>query len=433
MSQVWVYLEPLDVLYLRGNNLFGGPGDHAEALMPPWPSVFAGALRSALLARAGVDLGRFTDEGAVHSNKEYEKVLGTPTQPGEFRVSAVLLCRPGEGAELQPIFPLPADLMVFKASGATPGEERANRCAPCSTHEGRRVSETGERHGSWGPPLEIRRLRPTPSGGALERVRHSGPTGTLPVLVRDKEGKPESGFWLTAEGWKAYVGGGTPSPEHLIKRSDLWDHDFRLGIARSRETYTVEAGRIYTTQTVAMKPGIGFLVGVEGCPADLFSGVNVVRLGGDGRGARLEVKEPPEIPRAQPSEGRVALVLLTPGLFPQGWLLPGAKKLNGDYRIACDGFAARLACAVIPRAQVVSGWDLPAHKPKPAQRTVPAGSVYFLDDVQGSVESYCQQLWVLIGDELTQLHGKDTLDSVWQQRKAEGFNNFLVAQWPKNT
>lgn len=433
MSQVWVYLEPLDVLYLRGNNLFGGPGDHAEALMPPWPSVFAGALRSALLARAGVDLGRFTDEGAVHTNKDYEKVLGTPTQPGEFRVSAVLLCRAGEGAELQPIFPLPADLAVFKASPGSSGEGHSSRCAPCSTHEPPHPKEGSERRGGDGPPVEVRRLRPALCSGALAHVRHNGPTGTLPVLVRDKEGKPESGFWLTAEGWKAYVAGGTPSPEHLVKRSDLWDHDFRLGIARSRETYTVEAGRIYTTQTVAMKPGIGFLVGVEGCPADLFSGVNVVRLGGDGRGARLEVKEPPEIPRAQPSEGRLALVLLTPGLFPQGWLLPGVRKADGEYRVACDGFSARLACAVVPRAQVVSGWDLPAHKPKPAQRTVPSGSVYYLDEVEGDVSRYLDRLWDLICDELPQRGEKDAYDTVWQQRKAEGFNNFLVAQWPKIT
>ncbi len=36
-----VFIEPLDVLLLRGNKLFGDPGSHGEALIPPWPSVAA--------------------------------------------------------------------------------------------------------------------------------------------------------------------------------------------------------------------------------------------------------------------------------------------------------------------------------------------------------------------------------------------------------
>ena len=44
------FIEPLDVLFLRGNQLFGEPGSHGEALMPPWPSVAAGALRTRMLA-----------------------------------------------------------------------------------------------------------------------------------------------------------------------------------------------------------------------------------------------------------------------------------------------------------------------------------------------------------------------------------------------
>ena len=37
-----LFLEPHDVLYLRGNKLFGDAGAHGEALMPPWPSMAAG-------------------------------------------------------------------------------------------------------------------------------------------------------------------------------------------------------------------------------------------------------------------------------------------------------------------------------------------------------------------------------------------------------
>ena len=50
------FLEPLDVLFLRGNKLFGDPGSFGESLIPPWPSVVAGALRSRMLADDRVDL-----------------------------------------------------------------------------------------------------------------------------------------------------------------------------------------------------------------------------------------------------------------------------------------------------------------------------------------------------------------------------------------
>ena len=53
------FLEPLDVLFLRGNKLFGDPGSYGESLIPPWPSVAAGALRSRILADDGVNLTDF--------------------------------------------------------------------------------------------------------------------------------------------------------------------------------------------------------------------------------------------------------------------------------------------------------------------------------------------------------------------------------------
>ena len=54
------FIEPLDVLFLRGNQLFGEPGSYGEALMPPWPSVAAGALRTRILADDGFDAASST-------------------------------------------------------------------------------------------------------------------------------------------------------------------------------------------------------------------------------------------------------------------------------------------------------------------------------------------------------------------------------------
>lgn len=52
-------IEPLDVLLLRGNQPFGDPGSYGDAVLPPWPSVVAGTIRSCMLADAGTDLLAF--------------------------------------------------------------------------------------------------------------------------------------------------------------------------------------------------------------------------------------------------------------------------------------------------------------------------------------------------------------------------------------
>lgn len=395
----WLFVRPLDVLYLRGNKLFGGAGDHAEALMPPWPSLFAGAIRSSMLVRSGVDLGRFTDEAAAHTDTRLKPVLGTPADPGSFAVSFVGLGQTTRGAVPELLVPLPADLVVQAAR------------------------DTRE--------VAVTRLVPD-AGDALAAITTSSTLPRLPLLVTDSQEKPRSGFWLTGAGLQVYLDGGTPTATHLVPRSDLWDTDPRLGIARSRDTYTAEEGKLYTTETVALAAGVGFVVGIDGCEPGLLPVDTLLRLGGDGRGAEVSLWDgatPPAVKLSQ-DEPFVAL-LATPGLFPAGWLPPGVgRDAQGTWRLAVPALTARLAAAAVPRAEVVSGWDLPAHKPKPAQRAVPTGAVYHFDETRGNPASWATALWDAVERDLAAT-GHDTYDTVWRQRRAEGFSNLLLGRWPR--
>ena len=87
----YYFVQPLDVLMIRGNKSFGGAGQHGEAVMPPWPSLFAGAFRSALLGRDAAQLARFANgeklPGALGD------VLGTPAQPGSFAINWLSLAQ----------------------------------------------------------------------------------------------------------------------------------------------------------------------------------------------------------------------------------------------------------------------------------------------------------------------------------------------------
>src|SRR5690606_38316669 len=101
-----LFIEPLDVLFLRGNKLFGDPGSYGESLVPPWPSVAAGAIRSALLAKKGVDLEAFA-RGDIQDPE-----LGTPDRPGLFRVVGFQLARSLEDGFVETLHKVPADLLI---------------------------------------------------------------------------------------------------------------------------------------------------------------------------------------------------------------------------------------------------------------------------------------------------------------------------------
>lgn len=375
-----LFLEPLDVLFLRGNKLFGDPGSHGESLVPPWPSVAAGALRSRLLADAGIDLAAFARGEIEHTQ------LGTPDKPGAFAVTAFHLARRQADGSVEVLFQPPADLVITEDVHDKP---------------------------------EVKRLVPTrlPEEAALPS---SAPLPLLPVLAERERSKPASGYWLTEAGWKRYLHGEAPSPAELVKSGDLWSSDHRVGVGLEAATRRAAEGRLFSVQAVAMRTGVGFLAAVEGATPPKEG---TVRLGGDGRAAAVQavekaLPEPDYEAIARSRRGR--LVLTTPGIFAGGWLPTGVtRQADGTLRFDLHGVKARVVSAAVPRYEVVSGWDLAQWRPKPAQRAAPTGSVYWLDELDATPEALRKLaergLW------------SDPCEN--ESRRAEGFNRFTFAAY----
>ena len=371
------FLEPVDVLFLRGNRLFGDAGSYGESMVPPWPSAAAGAIRSAVLARDGVDLAAFARGEAIHPT------IGSPDAPSAFRVIDFQLAWHGPSGEaaLERLYPLPADLVATS-------------------------NDRGD--------IVLRRLTPIrPATGIL----NSCVTDRLPVMAQPKRDKPASGLWLTEAGMRRWLAAELPDARaQLIESKHLWHHDERVGIGLDAASRRAAEGKLFTLQAVALKPGVGFVVAIEG--AALADG-SVLRLGGDGRGAIARMTEAPAQQAdldAIASMGRCRLILTTPGIFPDGWRLPG---MAADGAFDLGGVRGRVSCAAVPRAEVVSGWDLASWRPKPAQRAAPAGSVYWIEDLETTAEA----LGKLAEHGLWPESGYDA------QRRAEGFNRFTFATY----
>ena len=376
-----LFLTPLDVLFLRGNKLFGDAGSHGEALLPPWPSLAAGALRSALLAQQGVDLAAFARDDHPHPQ------LGTPSAPGDFAIRHFgLACRDAAG-HVHSLHALPADLVVQQPDK--------------------------------NPLREVRRLHPQPPPAGL---RASMPLPQWPILAEGAQrAKAESGLWLTGAGWQRYLDGESPRDADIVASKALWKFDPRVGIGLSADTRSADDGKLFTAQAIALSEGVGFVVQARACPLRLPT---TLRLGGDGRGAQGEAVSF-ELPRADHArlarDGRLRLVLTSPALFRQGWLPDGCTRRD-DGRIVFDlhGVRGELVSAAVPRAEVVSGFDLARWQPKAAERAAPTGSVYWLDKVEATPAALdklaTEGLWPAGSD-----------DRQNTSRRAEGFNRCALA------
>lgn len=370
------FIEPLDVLFLRGNSLFGDAGSYGDALMPPWPSVAAGALRSHILVNDGFDLAAFARGSVEHPR------LGTPQKPGSFVLDAFQLARrTPQGAEL--LMPLPADVVVT-----------------AKTARGTIQAET------------VRTIRPI---ALHERLTTSSPLERAPVLAQGKNReKPASGWWLTAAGWQKYLGGRKPGTADLIHASRLWRFDERVGVGLDSSTRSAAEGHLFTNRAIAMNAGVGFAVAVTGASVPRNG---TLRLGGDGRAAALhdvQLSWPEPDYEAISTAGCCRIVLTSPGIFTGGWMPPGME--NGQ-RLQLPGLSARVVAAAVSRSDTVSGWDLARRGPKPALKTAAAGSVYWLQDLQATPEA----LRKLVANGLW---GGSCEDA---QRRAEGFNRFSFA------
>jgi CRISPR-associated protein Cmr3 len=344
----------------------------------------AGAIRSQLLASHNVNSGQFAENkealtGALAAS------LGTPEQPGDFRLSHFLLAK--YGASLTEVYlPVPADVVVL--------EENANK--------------------------HIHYLEPHI---LPEAIQTSSVCLQIPVLRTAKQAKPEAGLWLNLAGIQAWLNGHPINASHLVESKALWKIDSRLGIALDAQGRTTDDGQLYTVETVALADDIGFLTGIAGAE-NLMPANGVIRFGGDGRGAqqtRVEWQPPQPDWDVIAQSKRFRLLLSTPGLFEQGWLLPSMTEENGNYRWKTNDFSANLVTVSTPRAETISGWDIAKNQPKPALKAVSTGSVYWFDQFEGQISA----LKKLVENGLFSIDANPD-----KKRTAEGFNNIIIAAWP---
>ncbi|GEM_PF-1634013 len=379
-----------------------------SSLMPPLPSVVAGAVRASLARARGWD-------GQGRWPPELDEFLGDgPSQLGALHfVGPFLTVDRGRGAELLVALPLAAR-QVARSGEQGPGAGGAElklAVVPAGWAVG--GSGTSTRSVDCDLGLEVR--LPVAPAGADEVVAGAGP-------------------YLPLSKARALVEGQTVLRRDLLGMDELWRSEPRTGIERDRDRRVADDGQLFRVEHLRPverlgdgRRDVGLAVLVGGVPDDWPRLEGLVRLGAEGRLAEVSEARVAEAagtgqrglgmaPSAQALDlvaksGRAVLVALTPlWLSREAW--------TGQEPVPGLG-SARVVCGVTDRPERAGGWDSLRREPV-AQRSVLApGTTVYVEHERGGDLSAA----------LAELAARTGVVQVGEGREM-GFGAVLVGPWP---
>lgn len=332
-----LFLEAPDVWLFRDGKPFDvGADNRARSIFPPNPETIQGALRSAELMRRDVslsDYARGARQCVEPGTRLAAEVVGWPGEYGQLRLNGPWLAREQQAGGVERFFPFPADLVRQSSYRLLMPMEQS----PFITNA------------------------PVP----VQLLWRSGPP------VSEKQDKTA---WLLEEGsLRAYLAG---EIENIRPTSDkcLFVRESRFGVAIDSQKQRYREGQLFQIEYVRPCPGVGLSVLVDGL--NDWPEQGSLALGGDARVAGYrQVVLPQPLPTSIPG-ARFKVYFMTPAYFEQGWR-------PADWSHYFDGQVG-LVAAALGRPASIGGWDLVKRWPKPLQRFVPAGSVFYFE-AQGSV------------------------------------------------
>ncbi len=352
---LWI-IEPRDPLIARDGRPFGpDPGARAESLSFPPPSMVVGSLRH----KAGLTANGQFDQTSIERIKSL-------TMRGPLLVEL-----DHDGQFKQFLFPAPADVVAFESE---PAPDKSD-CASDSKKQS--------------VCLKLTRMQPA----KLPAITNL-PDGLEPVVLAEK-GKPSSyapQFWHEESFFRWLL-----EPDKLTGIANLelgiasLPRNVRTHVSIAAQTQTAREGALFQTSGLefvqadhqpslanirhfALAAAFEDANGQPYTPPHFTGGL--APLGGERRIARWSridrtlPEPPPALVERIKTDRKARVILLSPAHFAGGYRPPMAWQRGG--------VTAKLQASAVPRAQVISGWDLAENKPKETRRLAPAGSVYFV-------------------------------------------------------
>jgi len=348
-----IFLEPQESLHFRNGRPFNaGEVGYAETIFPPTPETLQGVVRALIASHwdSTRSLAEVFQEGS-----DLVKLIGNNRSYGRFRITDIALAR-RIGNNIESLYPVPAHILI---------EEKTNN---------------------------LFLLRPDRLANTISNM----PPQMQYLVV---QGKPRNKLdnasgWLTENDLSIALNANTDADLEditLVKESDVFEREFRVGIGIDTSRKAVEEGLLYSTQMIRMKKeyeyhpnekSYGFLIKMHIAQENaldeakddtqhiytVLSKEGWATMGGERRAVRFKAYDTGSPPVS--TNGNL-LYLATPAVFSNGW--------------KPDNLPADPVAAAVPRYQPIGGWKLePSNsgggQNKEMSRCVPAGSVYFFDN-----------------------------------------------------
>jgi len=325
-----IKIDPLDTLFFRDGKPFTmGEDTWANGIFPPPPSVIYGALRSAYFSNHIDELKKATQSDDPTKNLKINGVYFWDKKTEKIHL------------------PLPNDCVQEKD-----GEEK---------------SVVLSRDG-------------------LRGAKSSCPTQDILTSLRSevKVKNVERGL-INEESLKKYLSGTGNSFSPVIKMADRVLQEPKIGIGIDNKTGTSEEGKLYRVGMNRLD-NLSLLIDFEGMN---LPESGMMKLGGEGKAVSYKEYEESKpvsfsVDKSKLDGTRFKLYLSTPAIFKKGWLpdLVDENTLEGEYK----GLKLKLLTAAIGKPIHIGGFDMKSRKPKPMYKTVPAGSVYYFEIIEGDFQ-----------------------------------------------
>jgi len=331
-----LFIEPVDVWTFGDGRPFEAGEDHRRlTLFPPTAHTLQGAIRSRVLADAGVSLKAYLQRDPACADVAAQ--IGWPGEGySRLRLRGPFIARLVNG---QPVVyhPMPADVLKTKIDN----EYEYYVAAPLA--DAPFISDA--------------------------------PPGLCPLWVREARVEGAEG-WLSEDALACYLQTGKLDGKDVVRNEALFIIESRFGVMIDSQFKRPEPGHLFQMEFVRPRDGVGLVVDVEGvifCQPRGF-----LKLGGDSRAARYTVLPAPSAQAPPSLPARFKVVFLTPAYFAGGWQPSNPARWF-------EGSNVRLVAAALRRPAQIGGFDLAKWKAKsgnpqkPLRRHTPAGSVYFFE------------------------------------------------------
>lgn len=321
-----IQIDPLDTLFFKDGRPFTMSEEtHAKGIFPPYPSVIYGALRSAYFAN---------NPGTLKMANEKDD----PTADLKIR-GLYFLNRQNNEIYL----PLPQDCVMAKGAGDS---------------------------------VSLLQMR--------DSIVSSCPTQYVLKGIGDVENVEEG--LISRKTLTEYLECSENSFSPIIKLSDadMVLTEPKLGISIDKKKGRAAEGMLYRIGMKRLNK-LRLLVNFEGLK---LPENGMMKLGGEGKAVSYQaIEQLKPLVCNYPSDGkRFKIYLSTPAFFEHGWLPKWIDPQTLEGKTDNPKVRLRLLTAVIDKPSCIGGFDMKKQKPKPMRKTVPAGSVYYFEILEGSFQ-----------------------------------------------